>query len=67
MAAAPNKSDQLQNEALNGPKQSLGLFVLRCTRNYFPISGSQTALGHLKIVATPNQDFFFDLRNIVLR
>ena len=28
MAAAPNRSGQLQNEALNGPRPSLGFSVL---------------------------------------
>ena len=45
MAAAPNRSGQLQNEALNGPKPSLGFLVLTRTRRLYSIGEWLTGFG----------------------
>ena len=45
MAAAPNRSGQLQNEALNGPRPSLGFLVLARTRHLYPIGEWLTGFG----------------------
>ena len=45
MAAAPNRSGQLQNEALNGPRPSLGFLVLARTRRWYPIGEWLTGFG----------------------
>ena len=45
MAAAPNRSGQLQNEALNRPKPSLGFLVLARTRRLYSIGEWLTAFG----------------------
>ena len=37
MAAAPNRSGQLQNEVLNGPRPSPGFSVVARTRPMYPI------------------------------
>ena len=45
MEAAPNRSSQLQNEALNRPRPSLGFLVLIRTRHYYPIGEWLTGFG----------------------
>ena len=45
MAAAPNRSGQLQNEALNRPMPSLGFLVLGGTRHLYPIGEWLTCFG----------------------
>ena len=45
MAAAPNRSGQLQNEALNRPRPTLGFLVLARTKRLYSIGEWLTGFG----------------------